>query len=351
MPSLQEQRRNLIVQFVRRWKHRRIDWKKMTAHHFMDQGIPKSTIYEILDRLERTGSVVRKRGSGRKAVKMDRRKREALRRAVDHKTGISQRELAVRFGCNQSYISRTIRRLKIMCRKRVKVPKYKDDAAIREARKRCRKLYNLYKTLDFVIDDEKYFGLTGFQMSGNRNYYSSNRDRTPSSVATYSKKKFEPKVMLWIAISPKGLSTPVLTSGRSMSVTSSTYITRCLNPVLVPFLQEKYPNGGYIFWPDKASSHYARATCSFLDGRGVNYVPKDVNPTEVPQCRPIEDFFGVLAGHVYRKNWVARDTEALKRRIRTCIWRISPETVQVTAQAVRKRLLKAYRLGIFKVCH
>ena len=82
--------------------------------------------------------------------------------------------------------------------------------------------------------------------------------------------------------SPKGLSTPVLVSGRSMSVTASTYITRCLNPVLVPFLEENYPNGDYVFWPDKASSHYARATCSFLDNHGVNYVPKDLNPAEVP---------------------------------------------------------------------
>ena len=73
-----------------------------------------------------------------------------------------------------------------MCRKRVRVPKYRDQAAIREARKPFRKLYNLYKNLDFVIDDEKYFGLTGFQMSGNRSFYSSNRDQTPIDVATYS---------------------------------------------------------------------------------------------------------------------------------------------------------------------
>ena len=57
-----------------------------------------------------------------------------------------------------------------MCRRGVKVPKYRDEAAIREARKRCRELYNLYKNLDFVIDNVKYFGLMGFQMAGNRNF-------------------------------------------------------------------------------------------------------------------------------------------------------------------------------------
>ena len=90
-----------------------------------------------------------------------------------------------------------------MCRKRVKVLKYKDIAAILWARKRCRKIYIKYKRLYFLIDDGKYFGFTGFQMSGNRNYYSSDRDQMPIPVATYSKKKLEPKVMLCIAISPK----------------------------------------------------------------------------------------------------------------------------------------------------
>ena len=183
-------------------------------------------------------------------------------------------------------------------------------------------MYNLYKDLDFVIDDEKYFGLTGFQMSGNRHFYSSDKGLTPSNVATYSKKKFEPKVMLWLTISPKGISRPVLTSGCSMAVKSSMYITRCLNPCLVPFLHKKYPNGGYVFWPDKASSRYSLKTTTVLNNKGINFVPKEDNPNEVPQCHPIEDFFGVMATYVFAQNWIARDTEALKQRIRACINKI-----------------------------
>ena len=95
----------------------------MTAYHFMEQGFPKSTIYSVLSRFERTGSIERKRGSGRKAIKMNLRKIVVLRRAANHKTGISQQKFALQFGCSQSYICRTIRRLKIMYRKRVKVSK------------------------------------------------------------------------------------------------------------------------------------------------------------------------------------------------------------------------------------
>ena len=54
------------------------------------------------------------------------------------------------------------------------MPRYYDDAAKREAKKIYKKVYNLYKDLDSVIDDEKYFGLTGFHMSGNRHVYARN---------------------------------------------------------------------------------------------------------------------------------------------------------------------------------
>ena len=69
------------------------------------------------------------------------------------------------------------------------------------------------------------------------------------------------------------------------------------------------------------------------------------------QCRPIEDFFKVLASHFYRQNWLAEATEALKKRIRRCVERIPAETVLATVQAVRKKLLRAYRLGFFKFYH
>ena len=108
-----------------------------------------------------------------------------------------------------------------------------------------------------MIDDEKYFGLSGIQMAGNRSYYTSDKERTPIHVKTYSKKKFEPKVMLWIAIAPKGISTPVITSGRGMAVTADSYVSNCLSRQLIPYLNSHYPQGGYIFWPDKASAHYA----------------------------------------------------------------------------------------------
>ena len=67
-------------------------------------------------------------------------------------------------------------------------PKYKDAAAMSEAKKRCRIVYRKFRNLDFVIDVDKYFGLLGFQMSGNIGYYTSDFSQTPMAVNTHGKK-------------------------------------------------------------------------------------------------------------------------------------------------------------------
>ena len=60
-------------------------------------------IYRVAKQNEQEGSVARVTGSGRRAIKMTREKMAQIRRLVDHKTGFSQRSLAVRFDCTQGF--------------------------------------------------------------------------------------------------------------------------------------------------------------------------------------------------------------------------------------------------------
>ena len=104
----------------------------------------------------------------------------------------------------------------------MKVPKYKDIAAILSAKKCCRKMYNQNKRLDFLIEDDKYFVLNSFKMSGNRNYYSSEHDQTPNSCSYLQQEEIGANSHVMESNFLKGLSTPVIVSGRSMSGTAST---------------------------------------------------------------------------------------------------------------------------------
>jgi hypothetical protein len=70
-----------------------------------------------------------------------------------------------------------------------------------------------YASLDFVLDDEKYFTLSAPQMPGNDSFYTSDPSSAPLSIKLKLKRKFEPKVMLYIAISPRGISKPYFQKG------------------------------------------------------------------------------------------------------------------------------------------
>ena len=47
----------------------------------------------------------------------------------------------------------------------------------------------------------------------------------------------------------------------------------------------------------------------------VNYIPKNLNPPNVPQARLIENFWGCLCQKVYEGGWQARTEEQLISRI------------------------------------
>ena len=49
----------------------------------------------------------------------------------------------------------------------------------------------------------------------------------------------------------------------------------------------------------------------------VKFVPKDINPPNVPQARPIENFWGCLAQKVYEGCWEAKTEQQLISRIKS----------------------------------
>lgn len=102
------QLRKRVAQFLELYRSSRDDWRSLTVSHFVAEGRSQSTIYNIIDTYLRRGSVDHKKGAGRPAQKMTPYNKARLRTAVNHKTGVSQRRMAARFNCDQSYISRTV---------------------------------------------------------------------------------------------------------------------------------------------------------------------------------------------------------------------------------------------------
>ncbi len=207
-----------------------------------------------------------------------------------------------------------------------------------------------YASLDFVLDDEKYFTLSAPQMPGNESFYSSDPSSAPPSIKLKFKKKFEPKVMLYIAISPRGISKPYFQKG-GLAVNQKIYEEECLKKKLIPFIKKCHSDGKYVFWPDKASSHYAKKTIEFLNKESIPFVPKDHNPTNLPQCRPIEDFFGHLASIVYKNGWRAQNIEELEKKIKKSLTKIDKNAVQKHFSDIRTMLRKCADNGPYSQIH
>lgn len=84
-----------------------------------------------------------------------------------------------------------------------------------------------------------------------------------------------------------------------------------------------------IFWPDLASSHYAESVMDFMIEKRINFVEKYENPANVPEVRPIEQFWAILKARVYDGGWRANNLPELRKRIRKCIKKV--DTNQLTA--------------------
>ena len=239
--------------------------------HFQGEGVPRSTLYRILARKRDNIEAERENGSGRVATKLTKSNIKRLEKMINHKDGISQRMLAKVFGCSQHYISETLRdKTNIRYRKKVKKPKRLDSQKSAVLRK-CSKLVKLFQGKKIVIDDESYFGLSNFELSGNAGFYSSCIDETPDNVKSKEKSKFEPKLLVWAAISPDGISDYyIVPSGQA--VDQDVYINKCLRPRLLKFIDKHYDRSQVVFWPDLASSHYAKRTTDFLKAENIEFV-------------------------------------------------------------------------------
>lgn len=313
--------------------------KRDVVKHFLVENIPRQTIYNTISRWEKGLPCEDKPRSGRPS-NLSSEDLKKLKKSTENRVGVSQRKLAKKFSVSQMCISRTLKKLDLKYRKRQRAPKY-TEKQLDQIPKKCRKLRRDFAdTQTFIImDDEKYFGFSGHDMPGNAGYYTTDHESTPNDVRFKSKEKFPPKVLVWLALSEKGISQPFVNTVKGPAIDGNTYIKKCLKK-LIPFIEKYHQGDQYIFWPDLASSHYAKDTLKWLTDQEIPFVPKEANPPNVPQARPIENFWGILADKVYDGGWEAKSGPQLSRRIKQKIKEIDLSIVQAMMTKVRTKLRK-----------
>ncbi|CAF5142165.1 unnamed protein product, partial [Rotaria sp. Silwood1] len=110
--------------------------------------------------------------------------------------------------------------------------------------------------------------------------------------------------MVWLAISSKRISEPYVHQSKNV-IGGDIYLNQCVKSKSIPFIEKHHSNDEILFWPDIAKAHYSKEVLDYLESVSVPIIPKINNPPNIPQGRPIEDFWSVLAQLVYEKNWEA----------------------------------------------
>lgn len=344
MKEKQGSRRERVYNF---YLENRTKGKMFTVNHFKAEHIPESTIYVIIKRAENDSGHERVNGSGRIAKIMTKKNIRCLKSMFDHNDKVSQSQAARKFKCSQVHISKTLKtKTLIKKKKKKKIPK-RTDTQKATAQTKCGRLYRISSTKSFILDDESYFTLAHSTISGNDLFYSSDVTQTPANVKFMPVAKFEKKLLVWLCFSDKGISSPIFRES-GLAVNQHIYLEDCIKKKLVPFINTYHSDNEYIFWPDLASSHYAKSVQDFMNEKNINFVQKDQNPANMPECRPIEDLWGIIKSKVYEGNWQAKNLNQLRTRIKYCIDKLDKSFVQSLAESTRRRLDFVRRNGLIE---
>ena len=118
----------------------------------------------------------------------------------------------------------------------------------------------------------------------------------------------ENKLLVWIAMSPRGISEPFVMTSEN-SVGQFVCQDNCLASRLLPFIKKIILITSF----DRSNScHYAEHPLDFWCENLIHHVDEEDNPANLPEVRPIEDFWSILKAKVYENNWEAKPYISLK---------------------------------------
>lgn len=270
-----------------------------------------------------------------------------LKNTFENNDKISFSTAAVKFKASPSLVRKTLKtKTTIKYRKKQTIPA-RTEGQIALAKTKCGRLMRKFSNRSFILDDESYFTLSHSKINGNGGFYSSDVSTSSANVKFATKKKFEGKVLVWIAMGPKGLSHALIRKS-GFAINAQRYLDECIKRRLIPYICEHYAQGEYIFWPDQASSHYAKTVLAHLRAENIEFVEKEDNPANVPEIRPIEDFWGILKSAVYKKGWKAENTDQLIARIKYCLKKIDHSVVHQLALSTKTRIDHVRRHGVIE---
>ena len=323
------------------------------VNHFQQQGYSRASIYRYIKRIRECNETKSRHAGGKQVPQLDENLKRKIRRFFDNKVGASLRKASLKFKVCRQVITKWLDQLGIKRKKRKKVPKTSDRQKKKQQvilNKISREEFRASNDdVDVIMDDETYLDENGNQFGGNQYYYERQRHEVPEEVKYIPKTKFPFKLMVWVAISKKGRSKFYFRRQEEGAVTGNIYKNECIVKRLIPFIRKNYPHDNYLFWPDLASSHYAEPVRKVYEKEKINVLPKNRNPPNVPQLRPIETFWANFKAVVYENGYQPKNIDELESKAKKAIKKFDEKYFERLMTDVRRTVRAAATKGPLSV--
>lgn len=300
-----------------------------------DAKVSRNTVSRVIKNFEEDVSINRKQGTGRKNGCRDRNKAKKVVSMLKKNPNLSGRKTAQLADCSESFVRRVKADAGL---KTYKVQKVPDRNAQKncEAKTRAGKLYtNFVKKFECCVMDDETYVLSDFsQLPGQEFYVADARGNVPEKFRTQRRSKFPRKYLVWQAICSCGeRSQNFVTTG---TINTEIYIKQCLQKRLLPFLRSHDVSS--YFWPDLASCHYSKAALEWYQQNNVTFVPREANPPNCPELRPIERYWALVKKKLKATKGTCKDTTAFKRKWCAASQQIQEETIKALMRGVPEKV-------------
>lgn len=321
--------------------------RKKTRDHFIAEGMHRTTINRILDRFEDRENADYIKPSGRPAVLATKKVLKKVEKAFTTNPCVSERAVAASVHLSHQHVHHIkANKLGFKTYKAQTAPKYTEGQKKR-AKTNCRKIYEkLLKQTPpklIVMDDETYCTVDPESINGIKFYSCKDKNKIPDKYKFKAKEKFPKKYLIWLAIDEHGaVSKPLIIS---KTLNSQLYLKDCVKKRLMPFIKNKQ----VLFWPDMATSHYAKIVTDYFEKEKVDFVKKVDNAPNVPQARPIERFWAYIKQQYSKRKDPPKNLRGFQQVLGKIIQEVAKKHGATLMARVRQKLRKIGREGVLAV--